>query len=534
VRLSWAACAFLAIWLVGAFLLFYRLPAVPPEMQSDHAEKLLDVRDVLDGQHRIFFPRNTGREAFQFYWAALLSPLTGVSYLGLKIGTALLALATFPFVFLFARTVGGTALALLTTALLATSRWHLIVGRRGLRFPFPPLFGSAIGFFLFRALRDRRRNDFLLCGLALGIGQHTYIPLRIAPFVVAACLLAALVADVRRLVPPGRVHRLVVDSALLFAVSALVFMPLGRYAADNPSLFLFRGLSRISGDPGEVPPPAPLAVLADNVKNALLMFNWRGDNAWVNNIPGAPMLDAVSAALFVLGCAYALYRLLRHGALVYGYLLLYLFGGLWPSILSIAFPLENPATARMGMALPPTMILVALPLLVLGRRLEGTFGQRAGRAAAGVGLVLVLGAVVRLNVRDYFDVYPRQYFLASQHVEGMAQTIKGFVALGGQLQDVHILPAAFWVDTRSVASEVGDVRWNPSLGGAGVEAARLQDGLPRERLYIVHPDDRAAIDALTRWYPTADRQTHTLPAPAPPGTPYFVTFLIPAGAVAAD
>ena len=40
---------------------------------------------------------------------------------------------------------------------------------------------------------------------------------------------------------------------------------------------------------------------------------------------------------------------------------------------------NNPATARMGMALPPTMILVALPLLVFGRRLEGTFGQRAGR-----------------------------------------------------------------------------------------------------------------------------------------------------------
>ena len=33
-------------------------------------EKLLDVNDVLHGQFSIFFPRNTGREAFQFYLIA--------------------------------------------------------------------------------------------------------------------------------------------------------------------------------------------------------------------------------------------------------------------------------------------------------------------------------------------------------------------------------------------------------------------------------------------------------------------------------
>src|SRR5690606_20871748 len=57
-----------AITLLAVFFRAYRLDAIPIEMTSDHAEKLLDVNDVLNnGLRPIFFERNTGREFFQFY-----------------------------------------------------------------------------------------------------------------------------------------------------------------------------------------------------------------------------------------------------------------------------------------------------------------------------------------------------------------------------------------------------------------------------------------------------------------------------------
>src|SRR3972149_12085495 len=46
------------------------LEQVPPEPWSDHAEKILDIVDVLNGKASIFFGRNSGREAAQFYLAA--------------------------------------------------------------------------------------------------------------------------------------------------------------------------------------------------------------------------------------------------------------------------------------------------------------------------------------------------------------------------------------------------------------------------------------------------------------------------------
>jgi ABC-type phosphate/phosphonate transport system permease subunit len=64
------------------FFRFYRLDGVLAEMFSDHAEKLLDVSDVLSGKFSIFFPRNTGREAIQMYLTALVAIVCGtkISY----------------------------------------------------------------------------------------------------------------------------------------------------------------------------------------------------------------------------------------------------------------------------------------------------------------------------------------------------------------------------------------------------------------------------------------------------------------------
>jgi hypothetical protein len=93
----------LVVLAAGALVIFFRvyhLAGVPPEMISDHAEKLLDVSDVLQGKTSIFFTRNTGREAIQMYLTAGIARLfgTGLSFISLKIGTVLAGLLTLPFI----------------------------------------------------------------------------------------------------------------------------------------------------------------------------------------------------------------------------------------------------------------------------------------------------------------------------------------------------------------------------------------------------------------------------------------------------
>ncbi|MDQ4076548.1 MAG: glycosyltransferase family 39 protein, partial [Chloroflexota bacterium] len=185
----WQLLAFVTILLVAAFFRFWQIDTLPAEMTSDHAEKLLDVMDVLEGERPIFFIRNTGREPLQFYLTALLAgPLgLGLSHLALKVGTALVSLLTVPLTYLVARRGMGLPrnVALLAMALLAVSKWHVSISRVGLRFPYAP-FGVALTLLFFlRALRLGARRDWILAGIALGVSLYGYTPVRILPLLLA-------------------------------------------------------------------------------------------------------------------------------------------------------------------------------------------------------------------------------------------------------------------------------------------------------------------------------------------------------------
>ncbi|MFM8320264.1 MAG: hypothetical protein ACKOC5_05040, partial [Chloroflexota bacterium] len=102
----------LAAVLLVLFFRLYRLGEVPPEMNSDHAEKILDVLGVLNGQFRVFFAANGGREALIFYLNALLHLLTGIplGFMMLKIVSVTIGLAALPFIYYFGKELGGPRL----------------------------------------------------------------------------------------------------------------------------------------------------------------------------------------------------------------------------------------------------------------------------------------------------------------------------------------------------------------------------------------------------------------------------------------
>ncbi len=531
---SWVAIAVGVMCLAGTAVLFWRIADIPREMTSDHAEKLLDAQDVLDGTYRVFFPRNTGREALQFYLIALMAPLTGgLSYLLMKLGTAGIAAFTLPFTFLLGRLLGGTGVGLTALAFEVCMRWLLQVARVGLRFPFPPAFGSAIAYFTLKAIRDRKRNDFLVLGVIIGISQHTYTALRLFPVGVAACIGVAWLIDKR---VPNRVHaarRLMIDATLMIAVAFLVFMPLARYAVEDPQMFLFRGVSRIASDRVDEVPKNAFTIFASNVLEALLFFNWSGDAVWVNTIPRLPILDPVSGGLIVVGSAWCAYRLAVHREVRYGYLAVLIFAGMLPSVMSIAYPGENPSTVRMGAVIPMAAVVTAIGLVTATRRLAvwlGIDSDSAARTRNGASVIVTglfaSGLVVwawAMNARAYFVDYPIQHAAASQHASRFGDVVRGFIASGGRRENVHILPGPHWVDWRLVAIEGGDVRWQPIVEKASDIPAH--DNSTGRRLYFVHPDDRSSIDQLRRWYPSATVFSPGFPETG--GSALFVGFDIP-------
>ncbi len=520
--------ALLAITVLGIFFRFYQLEAIPAEMTSDHAEKLLDVHDLLTGARPIFFPRNTGREGLQFYLTAAMIRLGALpeSHLALKIGTALFGAVTVPLTYFLGRELFGRLAGIYAAALIAISHWHVAISRVGLRFPFTAAFTAPALAFLVRALRANRRNDWLAAGLILGVGLHSYTAMRVVPVLFALLVLLKVAADLlarARRQPLAEASSLTVrfwhNAVLGAALSLLAFLPLLRFMTEAPELFWFRAASRAQG---ALAPGALWATFWSNVGNALLMFNVRGDVVPANTIPGSPQLDPVTGALFLLGAVYLLWRCLacRDRAAItvlvsFGVLLL-------PSILSLAFPEENPSAVRTGGAIPIVMLMAALPLAQMTAAAAGRLRGRAGRLFLLLPAGLVLAAIA-LNANWYFQRYRLHELSASWNATEMGAVVRSFVAEGGALEHVYHIAYPHWVDTRNIGINAGRVTWENAVLELDDIALHALD--PAPKLYLLHPQDQAAAGRLADVYPAGHLDRYQSPRPGKD----FLLFRVGAG-----
>ncbi|MCB8968364.1 MAG: glycosyltransferase family 39 protein [Ardenticatenaceae bacterium] len=539
----------LAIFLLAAFFRFYRLDSLPKEMGSDQAEKLFDVYDVLSGMRPVFFARNTGREAFQFYWTAAIIKLTGqeIGYLPLKMGTALLGLLAVPWVYLLAKELYGRSVSLIATTFFALSSWHTAISRIGLRFPFTPLFATATLYYLIRTFKYGRRNDWLLTGLTLGIGLHTYIPMRMVPLLLVLLALIKLGLDTlpvigklvnRKRQPtaqPTTDYRLPPTdyseaSALNWAywqnailgacATLLVFLPLLRYMVDDPQMFWYRVTTR-SLENGNTLPGESWRIFWDNVKNALLMFNYKGDPVPSNSIPFTPFLGLVSGGLFVLGTVYILWRLLKWRDRRSIYVLVTIFVLLLPSILSLEFPGENPSRVRTGGAIPWAMLVAALPLWLVWQQLQ-TNWKRAGKWMVGLGTAVLFLLAFRDNYNYYFVRYDTHYHNSLWNTSEIGAAARGWANSVGDMEHVYHVPYPYWVDTRLIGIYAGAIPWENSI--PDFDAALPQQIIdPAPKLYILHLLDTEHQERLQLTYPQGWFERYESAVP----TKDFMLFFVP-------
>ncbi|HKJ37687.1 MAG TPA: glycosyltransferase family 39 protein [Anaerolineales bacterium] len=516
---SWTLLLIAATALI-IFFRFYQTASVPPEPFSDHAEKIFDVYDVSVGETRIFFPRNTGREAFQMYWTLLVARVfgTGLSYLSLKLGTAILGFLTLPFIYLLGKEIGGQRVGLFAFILTGVGYWPNVISRVGLRFPLYPLFAAPALLFLIRGLRTRNRNDFLLSGLFLGIGLHGYSPMRIVPFVVVAAFIIYWIHSQSK----GARRDLPAWLTMLGLTSLVVFLPLLRYWIDHPAEFGFRAFSRLSGTEQALSAPA-YQIFFSNFWNALGMFNFDDGEIWVHSIPHRPALDVVTAALFALGVILLLVRYARKRHWLDLFLLVSIPLLQLPSSLSLAFPGENPALNRAGAAYIPAFVIAAMAL----DGLLTSFGRGKTRSILiwGIsGILLFISASQNYDL--VFDQYAGSFKQGSWNSSDMGAVIRDFERDYGRTDTVWIVPYPHWVDTRLPAV------W---AGIPNRDMAVWRDDLPTTleltgpKLFMVRANiedpagnDVETLDVLRALYPNGQQRLFDSDVPGHDFWIYFV------------
>ena len=527
--------AVVLIAVLAGYFRFYDLDGLPYEMTSDHTEKLLDVRAVVDGGRPTFLPLNGGREPLQFYWTAFLVWLgLPLAFLTLKSGMAVVSTLTVPAVFWLGRAAAGRDAGLLAALALALAPWHLQITRIGLRTGFSAFFAALCLWLLLRALERGRRNDWLALALVTAVGMYGYSGFRPMPIVIGLAVAVRLGLDFWRARRTGTRAPLLPSAlaghlAAAFGAALVALAPLLRYAMDRPEDFWGRTVSRVSG--AEVAlARAPLEQLAINMKSALLMFHTTSDAAWFHSPPARPALETVGGALLLAGALTALARA-RRGDWRCSVLLLAVPVMLLSSAMALAFPVEVPHLSRASGALPAVVVLVALPLPVLGRLWRSALGAGGTWVYGALLAALFLPMAGNTTVR-VFQEYRAGYDGASHPTRQGAQVARAFLRLGGDLEHVYLVSWPHGWDYRALGLLLDNPDWRNVMEGTrpdmsdAVYGAETHYADPSAKLYLVGgPQARANIDALVNIFPGAVVTAH---ASRMPGKDFWSVYVPPA------
>ena len=353
----------LLILLIAFALRVWHLTSLPPGLTHDEANHGREAIGILNGVFLYFFPLNYGSEPLYSYTVALFMALLGRGVLALRLVNVFFGTAAIAVTYVWASPRLGRPVALLGAALMAVSFWPLASSRESLRAGMLPFFMALAVYAFWKMTNDElrmtneeksaasqlvtRRSSFvILFGLAVALTLHVYLAARVSWLLFPAFL--AYLALVDR-VAFRRLWRPVLAGLLL---AAALVAPMFLYLRAHPEMqtrldMLDQPLQDIAA--------VHLGPIWLNVRDALLAFVWPGfgDQFLAYNIPGRPVLDAVSAVFFVAGLLVCLGRWRRP---VYAFLLLWFLTGIIPSL--VTGPTAN--TTRNMAALPAVYLIVAV------------------------------------------------------------------------------------------------------------------------------------------------------------------------------
>jgi hypothetical protein len=165
-----------------------------------------------------------------------------------------------------------------------------------------------------------------------------------------------------------------------------------------------------------------------------------------------------------------------------------------PSILSLAFPGENPSLNRTAGAVVPVFIVIGLAFESFIRtfrvRLSGKFGK-----LIPLGIVAVLVLWSGLNNFDLvFNQYYRIYRASSWNTSEIGEVARFFIESVGSPETTYVVGYPHWVDSRLVAINAGQTGRDFAIFPDNIVETKAD---PRAKMFFVNINDAESINLLS-------------------------------------
>jgi 4-amino-4-deoxy-L-arabinose transferase-like glycosyltransferase len=393
---------------LGLFLLVFRLDYYPPPggiSWNDEAQIGKDAYGVLYHDSRPWqFP-------ISVYTTCLAFLALGPTVLALRLNFVLLGFLTLVVFYLLTREIFRFPVALASTFLFAVSRWHIAFSRLALPSTPAMLLEVCAFYLLLRGRRTGGMMSYVLAGMTLGLGLYSHASFRVVPVLVLLLFASearswwrATRATVDEVV---RTSHPLVAPWLGFLASLVVFtLPLAAFIRREPHVAFgerFSSVMPVLFGSGEI---SHTEGVAERARRLLGFFNYKGEPWGAVNIPDAPMLDAWTGVLFVLGLGCCLIYFWRRRHLFYvGWFLITLIGG---GLLTIDL-----RSHRFVGLMPVLFIFAGVFLDGALATFEAAFGSKRRRY---FGLLLV-PILLLAGCANYQTFFQRQIYADSVRIE---------------------------------------------------------------------------------------------------------------------
>jgi hypothetical protein len=402
----WEWALLVLILISAAGLRLWRLDSIPPGFTHDEAGHGQDAIAILHGARPIYQTVGYGREPLYDYLVAGLMAVLAPIGNALRFSAVPLGLLTLLATFLWVRKAFDRSIALAAMALQAVSFWSLAVSRQALRSGLLlVLFTFAVYFYWRTVCRGEARPEAgagwrrlilavprpyrygMLCALFIGAMLYTYIPARVMWIVFPIFLMYLAFVD-------RSIFRCAwLPTLLAVSIGWLLAVPLFTYLQAHPGAE--QRLAMLN-EPVQALLGGDVSVMLGRVWSCVTGFfvPGAGDKFLAYNIPGRPIFDPVTGALFLVGVGLCLARWRKPAR---AFALLWFLVGISPSLVTGA----TAGFTRSIAALPVAYLFPALTVVEGARWAADRWGRRAVRIvwAGFVALVIVTAAI---SAYDYF------------------------------------------------------------------------------------------------------------------------------------
>jgi 4-amino-4-deoxy-L-arabinose transferase-like glycosyltransferase len=430
---AWKTAAAVALLLVvcsGTFA--WHLTTMPPEVHGDDAEVGLDAIRLLENKPFNLFEAGWFElPRFHAFPTAVGLKVFGINLLGLRATSAVFGGATVLLLFFLTRRLWGFEVGLLAALLLASQRFFIHLSRTGYHYIDTPFLAVLALLLFLRVWREGRLGSAVWCGIALGLGIQTYYASRLVPVLLAVTFGLWLIGSSRR-----HLSRRLRDFAIIVVVAVVTAAPIFGYFAHRWGAFWERteatsvftpearehlsygyGTNRLS------------SILVIQGRAAFSLFNAKGDNS-IQYGYDAPLLEPVSAVLFVLGMALMLASARRRRSQM---VLLWV---LVPLVAGAMLTIDTPFYPRISGLVPFAALTIALALEHLLNLLRRVVADQLGRRLVSAAAALVLVVVFTNNVRSYFFDY------APNHRDSPAREIGEWIVANAKGRTTYMVGGA--------------------------------------------------------------------------------------------